>query len=85
LFNLALQCVKPGHPVRFAEWNAATHFIDVGFRVKIVAIQEQATYPLGQLDTDGCFAGTAYTSNDDHHGVSGYEQAYKYCHHEANQ
>ncbi len=53
--------------------------------MKIVAIPEQATDPLGQLDADGCLAATAYANKDDDHGVSGYEQADKHRHHEADQ
>jgi hypothetical protein len=39
--------------------------------MKIVAIQEQASDLLGQLDTDGCLAATANPYKDDDHGVSG--------------
>ena len=38
--------------------------------MKIVAIQEHATGPLGQLAADGSLAATAYTAKDDDHDAS---------------
>ncbi|MND64919.1 hypothetical protein D3C80_562700 [compost metagenome] len=57
--------VKPGPAIFVRQWNALGHFIDIGFRVKLVAFNKSDAQFFRQLLCDRGLARAAHSHHDD--------------------
>ena len=71
LINGCCDLLQPGQAVGIAQRQRSTHLLDIRRRVKIIALKELATEPLGQQlrDRGLARAGDAHDENDEGRGA----------------